>query len=77
VLASALPLAPGARLTVTLGDAFYRPLLSNPGGTIATGTPLYAQVDSFDANSSNGAVFETHERDGTAYNNILGPVAAP
>jgi uncharacterized repeat protein (TIGR01451 family) len=71
------PLAPGARLTVTLGDSFYRPLLSNPGGAVGVGTQLYAQVDSFNATSSNGAIFETHERDGGAYNNILGPVVAP
>ena len=74
---NALPLAPGARLTVALGDTFYRPLQSNPGGAIAAGTQLYAQVDSYKANSSNGAVLETHERDGQAYNNILGPVSAP
>jgi len=74
---SALPLASGARLTVTLGDSFYQPLLSKPGGAIAAGTQLYAQVDSFNPNSSNGAVLETHARDGGAYNNILGPVAAP
>src|SRR5262249_23983163 len=76
VIDHALPIAPGARLTVSLGDSYYRPLLSNPGGPIAAGTPLYAQVDSFNANSANGAVLESHERDGGAYNNILGPVAA-
>jgi hypothetical protein len=77
VIDNALPLAPGARLTVTLGDSFYRPLLSNPGGAVGVGTQLYAQVDSFNATSNNGAIFETHERDGGAYNNILGPVVAP
>jgi uncharacterized repeat protein (TIGR01451 family) len=76
VIDDALPLAPGARLTVSLGDIYYRPLLSNPGDAVAAGTQLYAQVDSFNSNGANGAVLETHEREGAAYNNILGPVAA-
>jgi len=76
-LGNGLPLDPGETLTLLVGDSYYRPNLSNPGGVIAAGTPLYAQVDSFNATSTNGAVLETHERDGGVYNNILGPVAAP
>jgi hypothetical protein len=64
-------------LTLTVGDGYYRPVLSNPGGSITIGTQLYAQVDSFGTSGGNGAVLETHERDGGAYNNILGPVVAP
>ncbi|MEO7911224.1 MAG: Ig-like domain-containing protein [Roseiflexaceae bacterium] len=77
VLGSALPLEPGETLTLTVGDSYYRANLSNPGGAIAAGSSLYAQVDSFNANSNNGAVLETHERDAGTYNNILGPLAAP
>jgi uncharacterized repeat protein (TIGR01451 family) len=77
VLGSVLPFERGETLTLTVGDSYYRPTLSNPGRVIATGTQLYAQVDSFDTNSSNGVVQETHERDGGVYNNILGPIVAP
>lgn len=77
VLGSVLPFEPGETLTLTLGDSYYRPTLSNPGRVIAAGAQLYAQVDSFNANSSNAAVQETHERDGGVYNNILGPVVVP
>jgi len=77
VIGSVLPLEPGETLTLIQGDGYYRPSLSNPGGAIAAGSQLYAQVDSFNPTSSNGAVLETHERDGGPYNNILGPVAAP
>jgi uncharacterized repeat protein (TIGR01451 family) len=72
-----LPLEPGETLTLAVGDPYYRANLSNLGGAITAGTPLYAQVDSFNATSNNGVVLETHERDGGAYNNILGPIAAP
>ena len=72
-----LPLEPGETLTLTLGDPYYRASLSNPGGPITAGTQLYAQVDSFNAATNYGAVLEQHERDGGAYNNISGPVAAP
>jgi hypothetical protein len=74
---NALPLVPGETLTLTLNDSYYRPEQSNPGGPIVAGTQLYAQVDSFNSNGNSGAVRESHERDGGAYNNILGPVVAP
>jgi hypothetical protein len=77
VVGSVLPLEPGEALTLTVGDSYYRSALSNLGGPIAAGAPLYAQVDSFSSTSSYGAVLELHERDGGVYNNILGPVAAP
>src|SRR5262249_5804815 len=76
VLGTALPLAPGATLTLRVGDAYYRSPNSNPGLPIAVGTPIYAQVDSYGPGSSYGAVLESHERDGEPYNNILGPVSA-
>ena len=71
----ALPLNPGATLTLSIGGAYYRPSLSQFSGTLAAGTPIYAQVDSANANTSYGAVLETHEATGGPYNNIAGPVA--
>jgi hypothetical protein len=73
---SALPLVPGAGLTLTVGDRFFRPDYSRQGGPIAGGTRLFAQVDSFNANTSFGAVLETHELAGGPYNNISGPIAS-
>lgn len=72
--ADALPLLPGEALTLTLGDAYYEPALSLLPATIASGTPLYAQVDSANAETDYGAVLETHEAAGAPYNNIAGPV---
>jgi hypothetical protein len=70
VTSAALPLAPGARMTLTVGDAFFRADLSRlPLGAVP-GTPLYAQVDSANTATAYGAVLEDHERDGGAYNNI-------
>jgi len=77
VVGSVLPLEPGVSLTLTVGDSYYRSVLSAPGGPITAGTQLYAQVDSYNSTTNYGTVLEVHERDGGAYNNILGPVAAP
>jgi hypothetical protein len=63
-------------LTLTVGDAYYQASLSNLGGAIAAGTPLYVQVDSYNPGNTTGAVLERYEDDGQGYNNILGPVAA-
>jgi subtilisin-like proprotein convertase family protein len=60
----------GSSLTLTVGDTYYNPQLSAQGGTITAGTPLYAQVDSANANQPEGGVLESHERAGSAYNNI-------
>jgi hypothetical protein len=54
-----------------VGDSDYRLSLNNLGRAITAGTPIYARVDSFNATSSNGAVLETHERDGGVYNNMV------
>jgi hypothetical protein len=75
VQGSALPLNPGGTLTLSIGGAYYRADLSNFSGTLAAGTPIYAQVDSANANVAYGAVLETHEQFGGPYNNISGPVA--
>jgi hypothetical protein len=74
----ALPLAPGQTMALTIGDAYYRASLSSLPASLATGTHLYAQVDSANANTSYGAVLETHEQAGGAYNNVAGAsVPAP
>ncbi len=71
----ALPsLAPGGVITLVTGDDYYVPEYSAFGGALAEGTPVYAQVDSFNAGITYGAVLESHEIAGGAYNNIGGPV---
>jgi hypothetical protein len=70
------PLAPGARLTLTVGDAFYRADYSNPGGPITAGTVLYAHVDAANTQTTYGNVRERHEILGLPYNNLLGPLSA-
>jgi hypothetical protein len=75
VTAPALPLPAGGTLTLSVGDQYYRPSLSVFSGTLAAGTPIYAQVDSANTNTTYGAVLENHEQAGGAYNNISGPVA--
>ncbi|MBI4789211.1 MAG: hypothetical protein HY782_19435, partial [Chloroflexi bacterium] len=72
VTSSALPLIPGGTLTLSVGDAYYWPSLSNVAATLAAGTVVYAQVDSANADTNYGAVLENHERSGGAYNNITG-----
>ncbi|CAG0931221.1 Collagenase ColH [Thermoflexales bacterium] len=67
-------LLPGQVLTLTIGDAYYLLDYSVFTGTLPTGTPVYAQVDSLDPATTYGAVHEIHEINGLPYNNILGPV---
>lgn len=73
VTSGALPIAPGGTLTLSIGDAYYRPDLSAFSGTLAAGTPVYGQVDSANTLTSYGAVLENHEQAGGPYNNISGP----
>jgi predicted outer membrane repeat protein len=63
-------------LTLTLGDAYYRPDFSNFEGVLTASTPAYAQVDSVNLQTNYGGVLENHEIKGGAYNNISGPVLA-
>ena len=63
-------LTPGGTLTLTLNDAYYHANLSSPSLPLATGTRVYAQVDSANANTTYGSVRETHEINGAAYDNI-------
>jgi hypothetical protein len=65
----------GGALTFAPGDRFYRADFSNPGGPIAAGTQLYAQVDSANTATDYGAVRERHEIGGGPYNNIAAATA--
>ncbi len=73
VVAPAMPLAPGAAITLTLSDGYFRPDLSHVTWPLPAGTPVYAQVDSYNEQTNYGAVREDHEIYGGPYNNILGP----
>ncbi|MCP4710906.1 MAG: hypothetical protein GY869_19970 [Planctomycetes bacterium] len=55
-------------LTLTIGDAYYSETYSGFGGTIPPGTPVWAQVDSVNLNTTYGAVLESNES-----NNVKGP----
>lgn len=74
VTAAALPLDPGETLTLTSGDTYYWPSLSQWRMPIQAGTLIYAQVDSAHINTSYGGVLESHEKTNQFYNNISGPV---
>ena len=65
-----LPIPPNGRLTLRVGDQFFRSDLSRYPATIPAGTQIYVQVDSANSLTTYGGVLEGHERDGGAYNNI-------
>lgn len=75
VTAAALPLAPGASLTLTVGDGFFHPEYSRLSGTMPAGARLFAQVDSYNGATNYGAVRESHEAFGQPYNNIASATA--
>jgi uncharacterized repeat protein (TIGR01451 family) len=77
VAGPALPLEPGATIVLNIGDARYDASLSQFGGTVPSGTAVYAQVDSARFGARHGGVLEGHEAFGLDYNNIAGPVVAP
>jgi hypothetical protein len=64
------PIPAGGSLTLRLGDAFFRPEISNVGGPIAAGTLVAAQVDSANTDTTYGNILEGHEVSGGAYNNV-------
>jgi len=83
VTADALPaLKPGGTLTLTvqrqgedtLGDSYFWAEFSQIHWPLAAGTPVYAQVDSANAETVYGGVLEYHEIIGSVYNNVGGPV---
>jgi uncharacterized repeat protein (TIGR01451 family) len=66
-------LLPGEVLTLTVGGDYYAAEYSRVAWPLLAGTPVYAQVDSANADTDYGAVLEIHEITGGAYNNIAGP----
>jgi uncharacterized repeat protein (TIGR01451 family) len=70
-------LGPGGVITLTKGGDYYRADASRFPRELGIGTPIYAQVDSFNANTTYGAVQETHEAVNMTYNNIAGPIFIP
>jgi hypothetical protein len=69
-------LAAGEVLTLTVGDEYYSDEYSNISWPLAVGTPIYAQVDSANAETDYGAVLEDHEITGEPYDNVAGPFAS-
>ncbi len=59
----------GGELTLTLGDAYYSTKYSGFNGIISPETPVWAQVDSVNLNTSYGGVLESNES-----NNVIGSV---
>jgi len=64
------PIAVGDTLTLTFGDPYYSAFHSRFTGSLAAGTPIWAQVDSVNLNTTYGGVLEPHEISGGAYNNF-------
>jgi uncharacterized repeat protein (TIGR01451 family) len=54
-------LEPGETLTLTVGDAYYKPQYSSISWPLAVGTEVYAQVDSYNIGTTYGRVLETHD----------------
>jgi len=63
-------LAPGQSITLTIGDSSYSADRSFLNQSLPVGTVVYAQVDSWNGETTYGAVREQHEILGQAYNNI-------
>lgn len=72
---SALPLAPGASLTLSPGDTHYVAERSRPGALLEDGDLIFVQVDSANTNGTKGGVEEQDELPGRVYNNIRRAVA--
>ena len=72
----ALPLDPGESLTLTVGDSYYWPDLSNFTAPLPVGSNVYAQADSVNALTTYGGVLENHEISGGTYNNISSATSA-
>ena len=68
------PLAPDEELVLTINGTYYSANRSDPLLPFTIGTNVYAQVDSYNTNTTYGTVNETHEISNGTYNNITGPV---
>jgi len=60
----------GGVIVLAVGDTYFLASYSQVSWPLPIGTPVYAQVDSYDAATNYGAVLENHEITGGAYNNI-------
>ena len=67
-------LAPGEAITLTKASEFLSPIHTRVTWPLSVGTPVYSQVDAYNALTTYGAILETHEMSGTPYDNISGPV---
>jgi hypothetical protein len=65
------PMKPEDTFVLTVGDSRFRDDLSQVAWPLAPGTPVYAQVDSWSADTTYGAVLEDHEHAGAAYANNI------
>ena len=74
VTGALMPLVPGQTITLTSLDAYVSPVRTFFTGSLPIGTPVYAQVDSYNAATLYGAVLERSEIMNEPYNNIFGPV---
>lgn len=63
-------LGPNEELVLSVDDAYFVSSLSHVPDLIERDSAIYAQVDSADITTGYGAVLETHEINGQAYNNI-------
>jgi len=70
VTSAALPLEPGDVITLAVGDDYYVADYSYVTWPLPEGTPVYAQVDSANLDTTYGGVLENHEIVGGAYNNV-------
>lgn len=65
-----LPIPPRSSVTISYGDAYFRPAESNFSGNIPAGTLVVVHIDS-GATADYAAINETHEQNNGIYNNIL------
>ncbi|MBN2001851.1 MAG: hypothetical protein JXA21_00735 [Anaerolineae bacterium] len=72
--ANLTPMAPGAVMTLTVGDAYYYPEFSAVTWPLTASLQIYAQVDSNNPATTYGGVLESHEYYGETYNNVSVPV---
>ena len=66
---------PGEVITLTFNGTYYDDVRSYVVWPLATGAPVYAQVDSYDEATTYGSILEDHEITGGSYDNISGPVS--
>jgi hypothetical protein len=72
VTADLLPLNPGETITLAYNDTAYIADYSRVSWPLAAGTPVYVQVDAYNADTAYGAILESHEINGGEYNNVEG-----